>query len=264
MSQAPWILALETSTQLGGVALLRGEQVRGLILANMLGAHSRRLLRDVRAVLADQQIAVGALAAVVVDRGPGSFTGLRVGMATAKGLCWAAGVPLVGVSSLAALAQAACGWRGLVAPTLDARKGEIYGSLLQMGVQGALEPVLPDCVAAPERWAQQVAEAAAGAPVLWIGGGARAYAPVLLAASGAGSRLGHPAIDAPDPVWVGILGGRRLAERGPDPLETLEPDYLRASDAELSLGARVSPPAAQAPPPGPPGSPATISPSGSA
>jgi len=254
VSAGPWILALETATNLGGVALMRGELLRGRIVANMQGAHSRRLLRDARALLTDEGIDFDALSAVAVDRGPGSFTGLRVGMATAKGLCLAASVPLVGVSSLEALAHGVCGWVGLVAATLDARKGEVYGSLLRAHGDGSRESVVGDCLARPESWAARVTKHASDEPVLWLGVGARLYAEVLLGASPAGSRLAHPAWDAPDPAWVAILGQRRLAQHGADPLDALEPDYLRASDAELALGARLAAAA---------DSPAANSPSGS-
>jgi tRNA threonylcarbamoyladenosine biosynthesis protein TsaB len=229
----PKILAIETSSNLGGVALLDGEAVRGCVLAWMAGAHSRRLLADVDELLRREELKVADLDLLVASLGPGSFTGLRIGWATIKGLSLASGVPMVGASSLLVLAGAAAACEGLVCPALDARKGELYTALYRMR-SGSCEPVLPECVIAPARWLAHVAEVAQGAPVLWLGAGARQYAELLLAGSPAGSRLLGPAFDAPDPVRLALLGREQARAAGPADAAAIEPNYLRASEAELA------------------------------
>jgi len=243
--QAGWILAAETSGTYGGVALLHGDEPQGQTLCRMGGNQSRRLLGDIVALLEAAGIGPRDLDLLVANLGPGSFTGLRVGLATLKGLALAAGVPLVGVSSLRSLALAASARDGLIAPALDARKAEIYGAMFR-SQEGKLERLLPDSVEEPAAWAQRVAQVAQGEPVLWLGEGSRQYAAALLAGSPAGSRVWDCATEGPDPTLLARAGRERALRRGTDDLATLEPNYIRPSEAETARRRREE--AAQAPP----------------
>ncbi len=229
------VLSLETSTPVGGVALVVGDRVVSSVVATMAGSHSRRLLVDAHRILADEGLTVQDLDLIVVSQGPGSFTGLRIGMATAKGLHLASGVPLVGVSSLATMASgAAC---GLVAPALDARKREVYLALYDAET---LAPLVPDSVVSPRDAVGLVADAAGGRPVAWMGGGARLYWDVL-GGSAPGWRLLGPAWEHPDPIRLALLGRERASTEGlPDPA-ALEPNYIRPSEAELARAKRPTP-----------------------
>ena len=177
------VLALETSTLRGGVALLDGEEVIAEVVSDLGGEASRRLLPDVDAALAEAGWALRDLGLIAVSLGPGSFTGLRVGMATAKGLAWAAELPLAGVSSLevlAAAAKSAPSAGGLISSVLDARRDEVYGALFRTTGNGSLgERLLPDSVEVPEQWAAHVLAAAGGEPVTFLGTGATRYSDVL-------------------------------------------------------------------------------------
>jgi tRNA threonylcarbamoyladenosine biosynthesis protein TsaB len=124
------VLAIDTATLTASAAIV----VDGITLAEesvRTGSHSEELMPMVARVMERAGLVPAQLDAVAVGAGPGSFTGLRIGMATAKGIAFAAGKPLWLGSSLAALAEAARrrGARGLVVPVLDARRGEVYVGL---------------------------------------------------------------------------------------------------------------------------------------
>ena len=123
-----FLLILDTSTTVGSVALCRGERLLAEIVVDSLASHSDKLLLHVQQILAEQQCALAEIAAFAVIDGPGSFTGLRVGVAAAKGLARACHRPLFGVSSLHTLAGALPYVTLPVCALLDARKKEVYAA----------------------------------------------------------------------------------------------------------------------------------------
>src|SRR5512146_871649 len=137
------ILAIDTSTLTAGIGLLDGERL--IERRERVTTHSERLLPNIDEVMREAGLAPRDLDAIACAAGPGSFTGLRIGLATAKGLCFAAGKPLVMVSSLAALAARAPD--GRCCATIDAFKNEVYAARFE--VQGGVpaldgeERVLP-------------------------------------------------------------------------------------------------------------------------
>ena len=120
------ILALETSTLAGSAALLEGGRIVGESLLDVALTHSERLMAMVDRLIQDSGWRATDLEALAVSTGPGSFTGLRIGIATAKGLALALGVPVAPVPTLDALAWNLPFADALVCPLLDARKGEVY------------------------------------------------------------------------------------------------------------------------------------------
>ncbi len=137
------ILAIETGAGCGGVSLTRGGFSGGRVIGEYSlqpeTSHSRRLLGSVAALMAAAGVAWTDLDALAVSLGPGSFTGLRIGLAAAKGLAMATGLPLVGVPGLDALAAGMPmpGWR--LCPVLDARKGQVYAAS-----SNSKSPTLPE------------------------------------------------------------------------------------------------------------------------
>ena len=144
-------LSIETSGTVGGVAFIRdGRLVAEVTLAGN-ETHSRRLMLTTRWLM--QRLGVGwsDLDLLAVSLGPGSFTGLRIGIATAKGLAFALGLPLFGVSTLDALASHVFPGKGdLVCPLLDARKSQVYMACYQYGGPGEIERISPYRVIFPE------------------------------------------------------------------------------------------------------------------
>ena len=214
------VLAVETSSLAGGVALLDGERLVAEYLLDVSVTHSERLMAAVERVLADARWTPRDLAGLAVAVGPGSFTGLRIAISTVKGLALALDVPIAPVPTLDAMA-AALPWAALpVCPVLDARKHEVYASLYRW--DGAAMRREWDYLAlAPEALAARLTE-----PTLLIGDGA----PHVVSSF---ARAVPPPRRLPSPACVGALGLERLRRGETVTPAALAPLYLRPSEAEL-------------------------------
>lgn len=182
------------------------------------------------AALAQAGVAIGALDGVAVSIGPGSFTGLRIGLGLAKGLCFARGLPLVAVPTLEALAHVANAPVGAtVCAALDARRRECWAALFRVGADGAMVRLADDFTAAPDALAARLPDGA-----IVVGDAGAAYAEVL----GARAAAVLPA-EASEPSGgvVARLGARRLARGEQADPGTLEPTYVRPPEAQLPRGA---------------------------
>jgi tRNA threonylcarbamoyladenosine biosynthesis protein TsaB len=221
------VMALETSTLAGGVALLEDGHPVGEISLDVALTHSERLMAMVDQLLRDCRWTLGELSGLAVSVGPGSFTGLRVGIATAKGLALALDVPVAPVPTLDALAARLPFADAPVCPVLDARKGEVYLSLYRAG--GDRMERLWDYLALPPRAAAERIET----PVILIGNGVPACLPHLLQL-GAKVRIAPAAQSLPSAATVGQLGHGVLLGGGGVSGDELVPLYLRPSEAELS------------------------------
>jgi tRNA threonylcarbamoyladenosine biosynthesis protein TsaB len=224
------ILAFDTATPCARVVVLSPEGDGRATAEKVAARHSSNLLRLCDEVLRATGLTVSDLAAIACGAGPGSFTGLRVGLAVAKGLALADRIPLVLVSSLDALAAdlASLGEVGLVLPCIDAGKGQVYGRLYRAtGVQAV--PITADEIALlPEDLCRLVQAQAAGAAVVAGGNGADRYLDVFR------SLLGPEAVRAqiagPSALAVGRLALARLARGEHDDIETSVPRYGRPPD----------------------------------
>ena len=224
------MLAFDTSTPCARVAVL---SIEGNCLAaaeKVAARHSSNLLRLCDEVLRATGAAVADLAAIACGAGPGSFTGLRVGLAVAKGLALADRIPLVLVSSLDALAVDLSRSEGesLVLPCIDAGKGQVYGRLYRVA-GGAPEPIGTDeLVLLPEDLCRLVQEQAAGAAVVAGGNGVDRYQEIFRAQLGA--QAVRFQVAGPSALAVGRLARARLARGEHDDLETSVPRYGRPPD----------------------------------
>ncbi|MES2034436.1 MAG: tRNA (adenosine(37)-N6)-threonylcarbamoyltransferase complex dimerization subunit type 1 TsaB [Pseudomonadota bacterium] len=207
------ILALDTCLTACSAALLDGETVLAARSEQMPRGHQERLAPLIQELMAEAGVSFPQLTRIGVTVGPGSFTGLRVGLAFAKGLSAALSIPAVGVGTLEAMAF---GREGFVAAVLDARREQVYVQLFGDGV--AL--MAPDALTAHDA-AARIAELYAGGAATLVGTGAPLVAQVLPNAA-----VETP--DGPDPIAVA-----RLAARGPAPTHAPRPLYLRAPDAKL-------------------------------
>ena len=214
------LLAVETSTLAGGVALLDGERLVAEYLLDVGIAHSERLMAAVDRVLSDARWTTRDLAGLAVAVGPGSFTGLRIAVSTVKGLALALGLPIAAVPTLDAMA-AAVPWASLpVVAVLDARKGEVYASRYHWE-DGAMRRDWEYVALAPEALAMRLSE-----PTILVGDGAAGIAS-------AHARLIPPPRRLPSPACVGALGLTRLQRGDTVSAAALTPLYLRPSEAEL-------------------------------
>ncbi|MFH0900482.1 MAG: tRNA (adenosine(37)-N6)-threonylcarbamoyltransferase complex dimerization subunit type 1 TsaB, partial [Pseudomonadota bacterium] len=159
--KTPTLLALDTSTLLASVAVTRGDETLSEC-ESRVSTHSERLLPLIDDAIAKAGVSLEQIDALVCGAGPGSFTGLRIGYATAKGLCFALGKPLATVSSLQAVAARACALAGgkttLVLAILDARKKEVYAGIYRWH-ERLPELVTPEVVLPPASLPALVARA---------------------------------------------------------------------------------------------------------
>jgi tRNA threonylcarbamoyladenosine biosynthesis protein TsaB len=220
------LLAVESATLSGGAAILDGDRVLGEITLNIAITHSERLLAAVDRLLADCGLAPADLDGLAVSVGPGSFTGLRVGLATVKGLAMALDLPIAPVPTLDALAARLPFADAPVCPILDARKNEVYLSLYRW--RGDRMCREREYVALPP----ELAVAELTAPVILLGDGIEACRP-WLDGRGDGIRVAPVAQRLPTAATVAELGHALLAAGGGVGAEALVPLYLRPSEAEL-------------------------------
>lgn len=211
------ILALDTCLSACSVAVLDGERVLARRVESMSRGHQERLAPLTAEAMAEAGLGFDRLQRVGVTIGPGSFTGLRVGLAFAKGLGAALGIPVIGVGVLEALAAPLAGDPGTIFPVLEAKRGQVY---LQ-AFSGGAPLMAPDGVAI-ETAVARLAELAASGPVTLVGTGT---------AHLAGARPDARIIEADhaDPVAVAHLTAAR-------PVVPPRPLYLRAPDAKLPGG----------------------------
>lgn len=223
------ILALDTSSMMGSVAVADEEKVIAEELLNIEVTHSERLIPSVDAVLEKAGISISGVDGFGVAIGPGSFTGLRIGIAAVKGFAFCTRRPVVGISSLAALAYNLCGSEKPVISVLDARRGEIYVGVYVFEGDDA-RAILPDTVMKPEKVIEYAASL--GKRVTFVGDGIGRLRP-LIEKQLRGAVIPPPGINHPRASNIAWLALKRIAAGNADDLVALNPNYIRKSDAEL-------------------------------
>lgn len=232
MTSAPAILAFDTATSNCSVAITRGDRSSGRVVGSLSFAsgvsHSRRLLGSLDWLLQTTEMSISDIAALAVGTGPGSFTGLRIGMATAKGLSHGTGLPLIGISSLDAVAASVRSPR-LVCVAMDARKKEVYCCFYRSKPDQTVVRCSKPAVMAPEELARLINE-----PVTMAGDGVCVYSELLSQLLGDTAEL-LPWVSAPSAVNIGFLASSAQAAGSYLDLDRATPEYVRSSDAQLSL-----------------------------
>jgi tRNA threonylcarbamoyladenosine biosynthesis protein TsaB len=236
------VLGVESSGPRGGVALLEDGRTLGEALFEAGMVHGREIAPATDRLLKAAGRGPADLGLVAVDIGPGSYTGLRVGLSAAKGLAYALGRPIIGVPSLdvlalqgsgahpAGLAEAAAGTGGTIAPALDAKWDQVYGALYE--VRGGRPERTTDMVAErPEEFAARVPSNA-----LVVGDALERHAPLFTAR---GARLAPRELWTPRPALVASIGLARHREGLRHDAATLVPLYLRKTEAEEKFGTKA-------------------------
>lgn len=221
------LLGIETAAELAGVALGDGTGPVAGVFVRGGRRHAEVLAPAVAHVLAQAGASFADIEAVAVDVGPGLFTGLRVGVATAQGLARGLGVGILAVTSVAVLARAAydAGWDGPLAAVVDARRGEVFCARYAGPTAET---------AAPARFTPEAlaAELAAEPGVLLVGAGAHRYATAF-----SGLRVAALAYPTPDAL-VAVAADRLGAGARPEPPAAVLPQYLRDADARINWAHR--------------------------
>ncbi len=217
------VMGLDTALQRCSVAILENDGVLARKAVGMERGHAEALAPMAAEVLAEAGCSVPDLDRIGVVVGPGGFTGLRVALSFARGLAVGTGAPVAGVTSLAALAEniVDAPEGGLMAPVIDARRGQVYAGLYERGGAILLEPF----IATPEQALKQLTHGAGGRAVRLIGTGAS-----LLQGAPASWDVseGDPQID--------VVAVARLAAHAPAPACPPAPLYLRPPDAKPPQG----------------------------
>ena len=225
----PVILAIETATMCGSIGLVADNICLAEFSLQTGETHSRRLLAGVDWVLRETGLDWPAIDAVAVSLGPGSFTGLRIGLATAKGLALAADTKIIGVGTLDGMAaQLFALGKMLICPVLDARKKEVYTGCYRCDAQGIPRLQEEWLVIRPEKLCERIQE-----PVVLLGDGAAVYEDVFRDRLGDFLRLPHPGTYFPRAASIGMLAVEKWHQNiFLDPVSA-DPIYIRPSEAEL-------------------------------
>ena len=230
------ILAFETSAKAASVALLDGETLLGESYQNTGLTHSQTLMSMAENLLNTCGKTPLDVTAVAVAAGPGSFTGVRIGVAAAKGFAWGREVPCYGVSTLEAMARNLDFWEGTVVPCMDARRNQTYTAIFH-AEDGKLKRLVEDCAISVEELGQKLIYCKK--PIFLVGDGAvlcyntlQETVPglVLPAEHRRHQRAAGVALVAADMVAAGVPGDGA----------SLTPNYLRLSQAERERLARES------------------------
>jgi tRNA threonylcarbamoyladenosine biosynthesis protein TsaB len=217
------VLGIDTATQTASIALVRDDAV--IAAAEVMSrTHGDVLLPAIDALVRGAGLGPRDLDAIAIGAGPGSFTGLRIGMATAKGIAFAADRPLWIVSSLAALAWGGATAGGLLVPVLDARRAEVYAGFYRAGERGVIE-VATERVLPPAELAAAIATHRDGGPVAVFGDALQ-----ILGELGDGVAVRADLPRTPSGAAVAQLGawGDRV-----DALDRGAPAYIRPAEAEI-------------------------------
>ncbi|MFV1952018.1 MAG: tRNA (adenosine(37)-N6)-threonylcarbamoyltransferase complex dimerization subunit type 1 TsaB [Nitrospinota bacterium] len=221
------VLGIDTSTLLGSVAVVDNGRLVYEDIDNTKTSYSKRLLLMIDNVLKRTVINMDRIDGYALAIGPGSFTGLRIGLSICKGFFAATGKPIIGVDTLYALANTLTYSSNIICPILNAKKGEVYSALYRYK-DNHLNKLTDDMAINPERLCSMINE-----PAIFVGDGIDVYRELL------SERLGNAAIFTPktkgysNAASIAEIGLRKL-ERGDVPnAMTLQPKYIRRSEAEI-------------------------------
>lgn len=223
------VLAIETSTMLGGVAIMEEGGLIAEIRLNVKTTHSERLMRGIDSALKFANLGIGDIDAFCISLGPGSFTGLRIGLSTVKGFAFATGRPVVTVPTLDAFAWNFPFAIYPVCPMFDARKKEVYTALYEWH-DGGFKKTRPEQSVRPGDFIKDIK-----GPVIFAGDGVRLYRDVILSVKGQDAIFAPPQSDVPSPSALAYLGLKKaMMGDFSDPM-TITPFYIRKSEAEIKF-----------------------------
>jgi len=222
------VLGIDTSTACGSVGLIEDERILSEYLLHSPVTHSERLIAAIDLVLNEAHISVHGLDGWSVCLGPGSFTGLRIGVSTVKGLAFATRKPVAGVTSLDALASQTSPTPSLICPILDARKSEVYSAYYRYEEGNTLRRLSPYRAIRPDDLAREIHE-----PTVFLGNGVVTYGHVLRDSLDPLAIFVPPLLSVVRGATVAHIGLLELKNGKSLDLSRFTPLYVRPSEAEL-------------------------------
>jgi tRNA threonylcarbamoyladenosine biosynthesis protein TsaB len=222
------VLGLDTATSCGSVGLIDDGKIISEYLLDIPVTHSERLLGAVELVLREAHCTIEDLDGWAISLGPGSFTGLRIGVSTVKGLAFATQKPGAGVSTLDVLASQTSPTPFLICPILDARKGEVYTAFYRHEEGNSLKRQSAYQAITPEGLIKKINE-----KTLFLGNGVRTYGGYLREALPSFATYPPPSLNVPHGSVVAKLGLELLRKGEVLDLSAFTPIYVRPSEAEM-------------------------------
>jgi len=230
------VLAVNSATKVASAAVVNEEEVVGEFFLNTAKTHSERLMPLIDELFKYSDLTLDDVDGFALAIGPGSFTGLRIGLATVKGLAFFTGKPVVGISTLDGLAKNLPLTPGLICPVIYARRGEVYTAIYVNAASG-LERISDYMALSPEKLVSLLARLDTGRITL-LGDGTEMFTGDMKKILGPGLTLAPAEHRLPRASTVGFLGLERLKRGDKDDLDKLTPYYIRASAAEDRLSKR--------------------------
>lgn len=220
------ILAIDTSNYPLGVALIEDNQVLGEYITNLKKNHSVRIMPAIQTLMKDCERVPAQLTKIVAAKGPGSYTGVRIGVTIAKTMAWSLKIPLVGVSSLEIIAAGAGRYfDGYISPLFDARRGQIYTGLYEYQ-SGKLTTVKNDRLVLSADWADSLQELKK--PILFVGNDIPLHQTVINDTLGSQAVFSAITEHNPRPAELALLGKDKQGED----IHSFVPNYIRLAEAE--------------------------------
>lgn len=227
------ILAIETSTMLGGIAIMDESMLIAESRLNVRSTHSERLMTEIEHCLKQSGIKISDIDAFAVATGPGSFTGLRIGLSTVKGFSYATGKQIVSVPTLEALAWNFPYSKYPVCTMLDARKKEVYAGLFKWEEENFIR-LINETSAKPEEFIRNSLSVTRDEGFVFAGEGVALYRDKIIEVLGEKAIFASPEKTVPSPANVAVLGLKKAkAGEFSEPM-TLTPIYIRKSEAEVT------------------------------
>jgi tRNA threonylcarbamoyladenosine biosynthesis protein TsaB len=220
------ILSIDTSNYPLGVALIEEDKVIGEYITYIKKNHSVRAMPAIEQLLKDCGIEAKDLTKVVVANGPGSYTGVRIGVTLAKTLAWSLGIPLIPVSSLATLASSGRYFTGYIVPLFDARRGQVYTGLYEF--QGdQLICVEDDCNILLKEWVTKLKDF--NKDILFVGNDVALHESMIKEVLGDQAKIAPFVSHNPRPSELAFIGSGMKETSAHEVL----PNYIRMAEAEV-------------------------------
>ena len=229
-----YVLALETTGAFASVALIKDDKLIGHVSGSDRFSHLQNLMPQVESVIKDSKLSLGDVDVIAVSCGPGSFTGIRIGVSSARALSQILGTPCVAVPSLEALAMRAADYAKdgvLVCPMLDARRSQVYagGYIIK---EGFPQEEIP---AGPYMLDEFLAKAAEYEQILVLGDAVDTYGAKIAEIRPEGTETAPEDIRYQDATQVAKLGRKLFDEKGGLEYNQVQPEYMRIAEAERKL-----------------------------
>ncbi len=219
------ILAIDTSTNVLGVGIASNEKIIGEYITNIKRNHSTRVLPAIDFLLKDCGMDIKEINKIIVANGPGSYTGLRIGLTIGKTLAWTLNKPIVGVSSLKLMAASARYFDGYISPVMDARRGNIFTGLYEYK-EGKLMQAIDDQHIPTEEWCKLLKTF--DKPVLFLGNDVIIHEQVIVNQLDKQVQFAPITVNIPKPGELALLA-KDLKEKN---VHSFAPNYLRLAEAE--------------------------------